>query len=146
MKASIGRNKENTLGSSRKISRLVAWSTLGPPAEAKKISKSMQQNSLLFVCGFASSMFFGTLIASFAVKYGRRNFALLYFFLYSFACLTNHFNSIGSLLGVSVVEFQPHSPSSTIDSALSISIEPPTPSGYTFNSGVPSRHCCRNTR
>uniref|UniRef100_A0A1I7VK90 Major facilitator superfamily transporter n=1 Tax=Loa loa TaxID=7209 RepID=A0A1I7VK90_LOALO len=46
---------------------------------------------LLFVTGFASSLIFGTFIASAADKYGRRSSCLLYAILYTAACVTKHF-------------------------------------------------------
>lgn len=59
---------------------------------------------VLFVVGFGSSMVFGTLIGSFADKYGRRANCVLYGILYGLACVTKHFNNfyilmVGRLLG-----------------------------------------------
>ncbi|XP_038062022.1 molybdate-anion transporter-like [Patiria miniata] len=58
----------------------------------------------LFVAGFGSSMIFGTVVGSFADKYGRRANCILYGILYALACVTKHFNNfyilmIGRLLG-----------------------------------------------
>ncbi|KAF4658148.1 Molybdate-anion transporter [Perkinsus chesapeaki] len=62
------------------------------------------QNASLFVCGFASSMILGTFVGSFADRYGRRRFCLLYCWLYIASCLTKHISlypvlMIGRLLG-----------------------------------------------
>ncbi|XP_033642811.1 molybdate-anion transporter-like [Asterias rubens] len=58
----------------------------------------------LFVGGFGSSMIFGTVVGSFADKFGRRANCVLYGILYALACVTKHFNNffilmIGRLLG-----------------------------------------------
>ncbi|XP_022103950.1 molybdate-anion transporter-like isoform X2 [Acanthaster planci] len=58
----------------------------------------------LFVAGFGSSMIVGTVVGSFADKYGRRANCILYGILYALACVTKHFNNfhilmIGRLLG-----------------------------------------------
>ncbi|CAJ0916283.1 unnamed protein product, partial [Mesorhabditis belari] len=42
--------------------------------------------------------FFGTIIGSFADKFGRRNNCLLYALLYGGACVTKHFNDINILM------------------------------------------------
>ena len=55
-------------------------------------------NSVLFVCGFGSSMLFGTIAGSLADKYGRKRFVLLYCLLYGFACITKHFSDFRVLL------------------------------------------------
>ncbi|CAD5123852.1 DgyrCDS12158 [Dimorphilus gyrociliatus] len=65
---------------------------------------SSHQIDILFVAGFGSSMLFGTIIGSFADKYGRKKNAILYGILYGLSCLTKHFNNfwilmIGRLLG-----------------------------------------------
>ncbi|CAH1784953.1 unnamed protein product [Owenia fusiformis] len=65
---------------------------------------STHQIEVLFVAGFGSSMIFGTIIGSFADKYGRRNNAILYGVLYGLACVTKHFNNfhilmVGRVLG-----------------------------------------------
>ncbi|XP_077984504.1 molybdate-anion transporter-like isoform X2 [Glandiceps talaboti] len=62
------------------------------------------QIEILFVAGFGSSMVFGTVIGSFADKYGRRANCILYGILYGLACVTKHFPNfyilmIGRLLG-----------------------------------------------
>ena len=57
-----------------------------------------QTNGILFVCGFGSSMVFGTVVGSLADKYGRKRFTLLYCGLYSLACLSKHFASFWVLL------------------------------------------------
>lgn len=44
----------------------------------------------LYIAGFASSAVFGTIVASMADKFGRRNNALLYCFIYILSCLTKH--------------------------------------------------------
>jgi MFS family permease len=59
---------------------------------------------VLFVAGFGSSMLFGTIVGSFADKYGRRANCILYGILYGLSCVTKHFNiywvlMIGRLLG-----------------------------------------------
>lgn len=53
---------------------------------------SVEDNALLFVCGFGSSAAFGTFIGSMADRSGRRLFALLYCVLYIVSCLTKHVN------------------------------------------------------
>ncbi|KAL8595134.1 hypothetical protein ACOMHN_013807 [Nucella lapillus] len=62
------------------------------------------QIEILFVAGFGSSMIFGTIIGSFADRYGRRANCILYGILYSLACVTKHFGNfwilmVGRLLG-----------------------------------------------
>ncbi|ELT90330.1 hypothetical protein CAPTEDRAFT_161785 [Capitella teleta] len=59
---------------------------------------------VLFVAGFGSSLVFGTVVGSFADKYGRRNNCIMYGVLYGLACVTKHFNNfyilmVGRLLG-----------------------------------------------
>lgn len=44
----------------------------------------------LYIAGFASSAIFGTIFASVADKYGRRNNSLLYAVVYIASCLTKH--------------------------------------------------------
>ncbi|CAG5117021.1 unnamed protein product [Candidula unifasciata] len=46
------------------------------------------QIDILFVAGFGSSMFVGTIVGSFADKYGRRTNCILYGVLYGAACIT----------------------------------------------------------
>uniref|UniRef100_A0A0B6ZEV1 Major facilitator superfamily (MFS) profile domain-containing protein n=1 Tax=Arion vulgaris TaxID=1028688 RepID=A0A0B6ZEV1_9EUPU len=62
------------------------------------------QIDVLFVAGFGSSMVVGTLVGSFADRYGRRTNCVLYGVLYGAACITKHFGNfwilmIGRLLG-----------------------------------------------
>lgn len=73
----------------------------GPHVYALYQSYNMtkHQIELLFICGFGSSMLFGTVIGSFADKYGRRFNCLLYGVTYGLACLTKHFNNFGVLMG-----------------------------------------------
>ena len=63
-----------------------------------------EHNGYLFVGGFGASAIFGTIVGSFADKYGRRKFAILYCLIYFGHCLTKHwgvFNvlMIGRILG-----------------------------------------------
>lgn len=44
----------------------------------------------LYIAGFASSAIFGTLVASVADKYGRRNSALMYCVMYIISCMSKH--------------------------------------------------------
>ncbi|XP_052283005.1 molybdate-anion transporter-like isoform X2 [Dreissena polymorpha] len=65
---------------------------------------STHEIEVLFVAGFGSSMIVGTVVGSFADKYGRRNNCILYGILYGAACITKHFNNfwvlmLGRLLG-----------------------------------------------
>ena len=65
---------------------------------------STHQIEVLFVAGFGSSMIFGTIVGSFADKFGRRNNCIIYGILYGGACITKHFNNfwvlmLGRLLG-----------------------------------------------
>jgi MFS transporter, MFS domain-containing protein family, molybdate-anion transporter len=58
----------------------------------------------LYIAGFASSAVFGTVIASVADKYGRKNNALLYCAIYIASCATKHSSAftilfLGRLLG-----------------------------------------------
>ncbi|XP_070557727.1 molybdate-anion transporter-like isoform X2 [Ptychodera flava] len=62
------------------------------------------QIEILFVAGFGASMIFGTVIGSFADRYGRRANCILYGIMYGLACITKHFPNfhilmIGRLLG-----------------------------------------------
>lgn len=62
------------------------------------------QIEILFVAGFGSSMIFGTVVGSFADRYGRRANCILYGILYGLACVTKHFANfwilmVGRLLG-----------------------------------------------
>ncbi|VDP07578.1 unnamed protein product [Heligmosomoides polygyrus] len=56
------------------------------------------QIELLFIAGFGSSLLFGTVIGSFADKFGRRNNCLIYGVLYGCSCVTKHFASIEVLM------------------------------------------------
>lgn len=65
---------------------------------------SSHQIEVLFVAGFGSSMIFGTVVGSFADRYGRRANTIVYGILYGGACITKHFNNfyilmLGRLLG-----------------------------------------------
>eukprot|EP01102_Stenamoeba_stenopodia_P004296 TRINITY_DN14619_c0_g1_i1.p1 TRINITY_DN14619_c0_g1~~TRINITY_DN14619_c0_g1_i1.p1 ORF type:complete len:428 (+),score=55.30 TRINITY_DN14619_c0_g1_i1:161-1444(+) len=53
---------------------------------------------LLFVCGFGSSLIFGTFFGSIADKYGRKFSCMLYGVLYGISCITKHFNSFQVLM------------------------------------------------
>lgn len=58
----------------------------------------------LYIAGFASSALFGTIVASVADKYGRRNNALVYCITYILSCATKHSPNfylllLGRLLG-----------------------------------------------
>jgi predicted MFS family arabinose efflux permease len=50
-----------------------------------------QQIAELFVCGFGSSMIFGTIVGGLADKYGRKKMCLLYSICYIVACFTKLF-------------------------------------------------------
>ncbi len=78
----------------------------GPYVYALYDSYGFHQHDIavLFVAGFGSSMIFGTFIGSFADKFGRKRFCLLYVATYIASCLTKHVNSfsvlmLGRLLG-----------------------------------------------
>ncbi|XP_041350449.1 molybdate-anion transporter-like isoform X2 [Gigantopelta aegis] len=65
---------------------------------------STHQIEILFVAGFGSSMIVGTIVGSFADKYGRKLNCIIYGVLYGLACITKHFDSfwilmLGRLLG-----------------------------------------------
>lgn len=51
---------------------------------------SKHEIEVLFIAGFGSSMIFGTIVASLADKYGRRNTCLMYGILYGISCMTKH--------------------------------------------------------
>lgn len=72
----------------------------GPHVYALYESYNMtkHQIEILFIAGFGSSMFFGTIIGSFADKYGRRFNCILYGVLYGIGCMTKHFNNIYILM------------------------------------------------
>ncbi|KAK6011433.1 hypothetical protein OSTOST_23478, partial [Ostertagia ostertagi] len=59
---------------------------------------SKHQIELLFIAGFGSSLLFGTVIGSFADKFGRRNNCVIYGILYGCSCITKHFASIEILM------------------------------------------------
>ncbi|CAF0782605.1 unnamed protein product [Adineta steineri] len=65
----------------------------GPHVYALYESYGIQKHEIeiLFIAGFGSSMIFGTIVASLADKYGRRNTCLLYGILYGVSCITKHF-------------------------------------------------------
>jgi hypothetical protein len=67
----------------------------GPHVYALYESYGIQKHEIeiLFIAGFGSSMIFGTLVASLADKYGRRNTCLLYGILYGTSCITKHFSN-----------------------------------------------------
>jgi len=53
---------------------------------------------VLFVAGFGSSAIFGTVVGSLADKYGRKNNVLLFFAIYTLACVTKFFSAYGVLM------------------------------------------------
>ena len=55
---------------------------------------SKHEIEVLFIAGFGSSMIFGTIVASLADKYGRRNTCLMYGILYGLSCVTKVTHSI----------------------------------------------------
>ncbi|EYB98848.1 hypothetical protein Y032_0127g1379 [Ancylostoma ceylanicum] len=59
---------------------------------------SKHQIEILFIAGFGSSLLFGTVIGSFADKFGRRNNCLIYGVLYGLACVTKHFANMKILM------------------------------------------------
>nr|CDJ86726.1 Protein of unknown function DUF791 domain containing protein [Haemonchus contortus] len=59
---------------------------------------SKHQIELLFIAGFGSSLLFGTVIGSFADKFGRRNNCIIYGILYGCSCITKHFPSMEVLM------------------------------------------------
>jgi len=65
----------------------------GPHVYALYESYGIQKHEIevLFIAGFGSSMVFGTIVASLADKYGRRNTCLMYGILYGISCGTKHF-------------------------------------------------------
>jgi predicted MFS family arabinose efflux permease len=65
----------------------------GPHVYALYESYGIQKHEIeiLFIAGFGSSMIFGTIVASLADKYGRRNSCLVYGILYGISCGTKHF-------------------------------------------------------
>ena len=78
----------------------------GPYVYALYDSYGFDQHDIavLFVAGFGSSMIFGTFLGSFADRFGRKKFCLVYIASYILSCLTKHMNSyswlmLGRLLG-----------------------------------------------
>ncbi|KAJ8301979.1 hypothetical protein KUTeg_020966 [Tegillarca granosa] len=78
----------------------------GPHVYALYESYGMSTSDIetLFIAGFGSSMLFGTVVGSFADRYGRRANCILYGILYGGACITKHYNNfnilmLGRLLG-----------------------------------------------
>ncbi|CAF3415513.1 unnamed protein product [Rotaria socialis] len=65
----------------------------GPHVYALYESYGIQKHEIevLFIAGFGSSMIFGTIVASLADKYGRRNTCIVYGILYGMSCVTKHF-------------------------------------------------------
>ncbi|CAF3621521.1 unnamed protein product [Rotaria sordida] len=65
----------------------------GPHVYALYESYGIQKHEIeiLFIAGFGSSMIFGTIVASLADKYGRRNTCIVYGILYGISCATKHF-------------------------------------------------------
>ncbi|CAF1454912.1 unnamed protein product, partial [Didymodactylos carnosus] len=65
----------------------------GPYVYALYESYSIPKHEIeiLFIAGFGSSMIFGTIVASLADKYGRRNTCLMYGILYGLSCITKSF-------------------------------------------------------
>ncbi|CAJ0603253.1 unnamed protein product [Cylicocyclus nassatus] len=59
---------------------------------------SKHQIEILFIAGFGSSLLFGTVIGSFADKFGRRNNCLIYGVLYGLSCVTKHFGTMEVLM------------------------------------------------
>jgi len=58
----------------------------------------MQAIGILFVAGFGSSAVFGTFVGGLADRYGRRANCMIFVVLYSFSCVTKHFNDFYWLL------------------------------------------------
>ena len=57
-----------------------------------------EHNGYLFVGGFGASAVFGTVVGSYADKFGRRKFAILYCMIYFGHCLTKHWGIFGALM------------------------------------------------
>ncbi|CAF3819022.1 unnamed protein product [Rotaria magnacalcarata] len=72
----------------------------GPHVYALYESYGIQKHEIevLFIAGFGSSMIFGTIVASLADKYGRRNTCMVYGILYGMSCVTKHFPNFYILL------------------------------------------------
>jgi MFS family permease len=65
---------------------------------------SRQDNGVLFIAGFGSSLLFGTWAGPLADQFGRKNMCLMYAVTYILSCMTKHFPDftilmIGRLLG-----------------------------------------------
>lgn len=65
---------------------------------------SREDNGILFIAGFGSSLVFGTWAGPLADKYGRKLNCMLYGVTYALSCFTKHFNNfsvlmLGRLLG-----------------------------------------------
>jgi MFS transporter, MFS domain-containing protein family, molybdate-anion transporter len=54
----------------------------------KSYGYGLEEIGILFVVGFLSSALFGTVISSFADKYGRKKMAILFSIIYTLSCLT----------------------------------------------------------
>jgi len=57
-----------------------------------------EHNGYLFVGGFGASAVVGTVVGSYADKFGRRKFAILYCVIYFGHCLTKHWGVFGVLM------------------------------------------------
>ena len=57
-----------------------------------------EHNGYLFVGGFGASAVFGTVVGSFADRFGRKNFAILYCVIYFGHCVTKHWGVFGMLM------------------------------------------------
>ena len=59
---------------------------------------SRQDNGVLFIAGFGSSLVFGTWAGPMADRYGRKLNCILYGVTYILSCCTKHFNNFGVLM------------------------------------------------
>jgi MFS family permease len=57
-----------------------------------------EHNGYLFVAGFGASAIVGTIVGSFADRFGRRKFAILYCVIYFGHCATKHWGMFGVLM------------------------------------------------
>jgi len=57
-----------------------------------------EHNGYLFVGGFGASAIVGTVVGSFADRFGRRKFAILYCIIYFGHCATKHWGLFGVLM------------------------------------------------